>query len=145
MIYIVISDRRVWYNTIVNTKMVLIWFFLLLALAGTFALTKRLGREGDNTASVFFGGGTIHKILLFEDRAEPISVTARPGDEIVFMVLDESRHTIAEERSSKRDARLESGEFGTGESYTLSFFGPGTYSFYDRMNLDIRVMITIKE
>ncbi len=128
-----------------NSKIAIVWLLLIFAVAGTFALTKKLEQSGENLASVFYGGGSIHKIFLFEDRAEPVSVSARPGDEIVFMVIDDSRHTIAEERSSKRDARLESGEFGAGESYSLSFSSPGTYSFYDRMNLDIHVMITIKE
>ncbi|HEY4500211.1 MAG TPA: hypothetical protein VJH25_00270 [Candidatus Paceibacterota bacterium] len=128
-----------------NTKTAVVWVFLVLALVGTFVLTKKLGQEGENMASVFLGRGVIHKILLFEDRAEPVSVTARPGDEVVFMVLDDSRHTIAEERSSKRDARLESGEFGAGESYILSFSNPGMYSFYDRMNTDIHVTIIIEK
>ncbi|MDO8579310.1 MAG: hypothetical protein Q7R72_00355 [bacterium] len=128
-----------------SVKTTIVWIFFILALVGTFVLTKKLGQEGENMASVFLGRGAIHKILLFEDKAEPISVTARPGDEVVFMVLDDSRHTIAEERSSKRDARLESGEFGAGDSYTLSFSNPGMYSFYDRMNSDIHVTIIIEK
>ncbi len=122
-----------------------VWILFILAIIGTFALTNKLKQSGENLASVFSGGGSIHKIFLFEDRAEPLSVTVRPGDEVLFMVIDDSRHTIAEERSSKRGVRLESGEFGAGESYSLSFSGPGTYSFYDRMNLDIRVTITVSE
>jgi plastocyanin len=124
-------------------KIAAVWIILLLALAGTFALSKKLGGEGGNIASVFSSGGRIHQISLYEERAEPVLIDARPGDEILFKVMDESLHNIAEERSSKRDARLESGEFGAGESYSLSFSGPGTFSFYDRMNLDIHVMITV--
>lgn len=128
-----------------EVKIAMVWMIILLALAGTFALTKKLGQEGENMASVFLGRGAVHKFFLSEGKTEPVSITARPGDEIVFMVLDDSLHNMAEERSSKRDARLESGEFGAGESYVLSFSEPGMYSFYDRMNTDIHVVIVIEE
>lgn len=128
-----------------NMKVVFLWIFFLLALAGTFAITKKLGQEGENIASVFLGRGAMHKFFLSEGKAEPASITASPGDEIVFMVLDDSLHNMAEERSSKRDARLESGEFGVGESYVLSFSSPGMYSFYDRMNTDIHVVVVIEK
>lgn len=127
-----------------NLQMISVWVFLLLAVAGTFMLTKKLGESGENAASVFFGGASMRKIYLYQERAEPTSITAETGDEIVFMVLDESKHNIAQERSSKRGVRLESGEFGAGESYSLSFAEPGLYSFYDRMNLDIRISITVR-
>jgi plastocyanin len=82
---------------------------------------------------------------LSAGRAEPIEIEAEIGNEIVFIVLDESRHNIAEERTNKHDARLESGEFGSGESYSLSFSSSGMYSFYDRMNTDIHVVINVKK
>jgi plastocyanin len=60
------------------------------------------------------------------------------------MVKDKSRHNIAEQRQERRDARLESGEIGKDESYSLVFQTTGTYYFYDRMNQDIQATIVIK-
>jgi len=127
-----------------KVKTALVWIFLLLATTGTFVLTKQLGREWGDTASVFLSGGKTHEIQIYSDRAVPVSITANPGDEIIFKIMDNGFHNIAEERSPKRGVRLESGELSEGDSYILSFSKSGMYSFYDRMNVDINLIINIK-
>jgi len=112
---------------------------------GTILLSHRLETSSDNAAAVFFGMGSTREISLYEDRAEPVSVTAGVGDEITFVIRDQSIHNIAEERQSKGDARLQSGEIGPGDSYSVSFAKPGTFYLYDRMNLDIRVTINVEK
>jgi len=128
-----------------SLKKILVWILLLLALVGTFVLTRQLEKGSSNTASIFLGGIHTHEVEIYSDKAVPVSVVAKIGDEIVFKIMDEAFHNIAEQRSSKRGVRLESGELKTGESYILSFSSPGEYYFYDRMNLDINVTITVQD
>lgn len=126
-------------------KKAFLWLFLLLAIAGTFVLTKKIGREGLNAAGAYLSGGSMHKVFLSQSLAKPETITARRGDEIVFIILDDSIHNIAEERTEeRRGARLSSGDLHAGESYSLSFGTAGTYSFYDRMNPEIHVTIVVK-
>ncbi|MBX4209156.1 hypothetical protein KW799_00440 [Candidatus Parcubacteria bacterium] len=123
----------------------LLYISLLAAASiGTYLLSHRIESGISSAASVFLSRGSSHQISVFADKAEPAAVTARIGDEIVFMVKDDSRHNIAEERTQRREARLESGEIGKDESYSLVFQSSGAFSFYDRLNQDIHVAITIR-
>ena len=123
--------------------MLLVWILIGLAALGAFLLSRNIESKA-NLAAVFMGASPLHEVYLYGNKAVPASIEVRPGEEVVFVVMDESRHNMAEERKKKSDARLESGEFGTGESYSLSFQGKGTFSFYDRLNQDIRVDIVIR-
>lgn len=126
-------------------KKAFLWVFLILAVAGTFVLTKKISREGLNTAGAYLSGNPMHKIFLSQNKAEPETVTVRRGDQIAFIILDDSIHHVAEERTEeRRGARLSSGDLRAGESYTLSFGASGTYYFYDRMNPEIHVTIVVR-
>ena len=114
-----------------------------LASVGTYMLSHKIELRG-NAAAAFLSSGQNKEIALYEDRAEPASVTLNQGDEIAFVVKDQSFHDMAEERTERHDARLESGQIGKDESYSLVFNKAGSYSFYDRMHQDIRVDITIR-
>lgn len=120
----------------------LVWTLLATAGFGTYLLSRTLRSE--NAAGAYLAASSRHEISLYADRAEPASLEARAGEEVVFVVRDKSRHNIAEERTKKTDARLESSEFGEGESYSLVFQGKGVFSFYDRLNQDIRVDVSIR-
>ncbi|MBI5133952.1 MAG: hypothetical protein HZA81_01000 [Candidatus Taylorbacteria bacterium] len=121
-----------------------VWALMLLAAFGTYVLTRDLEDRGGNAASVFLSADGVHEVYLFRDRAEPVALVVQRGEEVVFVVQDEGFHNMAQERESRGDARLESGEFGMGESYSLVFSNRGEYSFYDRLNQDIRVTITVR-
>ncbi|MDE1875164.1 MAG: hypothetical protein KGI79_02430 [Patescibacteria group bacterium] len=126
-----------------RTKVALLWILFVLAVAGTYLLSKKV--EGiDGSASAYLSTGRSTEIDLYEGKASPTSVSVSPGDEIVFFVKDDSHHDIAEERTDPRQVRLESGEIGKDESYSLVFEKSGSHSFYDRMNQDIQVQVTIR-
>jgi plastocyanin len=122
----------------------LVWLLLVSAIGGTYLLSRDLEERAGNAAAVYLGTGRIHEINLYHDRAEPVSISIRAGDELLFVARDDARHNIAEERSRRNDARLESGEFGPGESYSLVFQTKGTMDFYDRQNQDIHVTVVIE-
>ncbi len=125
-------------------KVFLLWVLLVAASVGTYFLSNKI-ESGANAAAVFLtGSGARHEFILTAGKIEPESLVARPGDEITFTIKDRSYHNIAEERSQRREARLESGELGKGESYSLVFQNTGTYYFYDRMNQDIRASIVVR-
>lgn len=124
--------------------LLLVWALLVSAAIGTYMLTRGLEGRGDQTASVYSSLSGSKEISLYRDRAEPSAMSASLGEEIAFVVKDESLHNMAQERESRGDARLESGEFGKDESYSLVFSRKGSYSFYDRLNQDIRVTITVR-
>ncbi len=121
------------------------WVLLGLALVGTYTLSHELEDSYGNSAAVFFGMGSAHEIALYEDRIEPNVIDARIGDEINFVIRDQSIHNIAEERQGRGSPRLQSGEIGPGDTYSISFAKEGTVYFYDRMNLDLRVTINVRK
>ncbi len=122
----------------------LVWILFILAIVGTYVLSKNIEMTGGNSASVFMITGRVHEVSLYKERVEPTEVRVRTGDEILFLIKDESRHNIAEDRSRRNDARLESGEFSGAESYSLIFQTKGSMSFYDRMNQDIRITVVVE-
>lgn len=122
----------------------LLWVLFIAAGLGTYFLSRNLEGGAHNAASVFLGNGKVFEISLYADRAEPTSVVVRIGDEVIFNVRDDSRHHMAEERTRRDAPRLESGEFGAKESYSLVFQTKGEMSFYDRQNPDIHVSVVIK-
>jgi plastocyanin len=88
--------------------------------------------------------GTEYKVNLFRDRAEPSELSVRRGETVTFYSADDTRHDLAEERSNRKDARLVSGEFGSDESYSVTFHDQGSFSFYDRLNPDTNISVTIR-
>ncbi len=146
-----------------SAKIILLWSLFILASAGTYILSNRIESGAtraaaaldsqSQTASAFSAGDTLadglgrgasYEVDLSTGKADPSTVDARPGDEVLFIVKDDSRHDIAEERSQRKEARLESGEIGKDESYSLVFRTPGRFSFYDRLNQSITVTVTIR-
>lgn len=124
-------------------KVLILWLLIIAASVGTYALSHKL-ELGANAAAVFFATGERHELALYADRVEPSQILVRKGEEVVFVVKGDRAHDISEERSQRREARLDSGEIGKGESYSLIFAGAGTFYFYDRMNQDIRATITVR-
>ncbi len=126
-------------------KVASLWALLACAGIGTYYLSNRIESRAElGTAGAFLAGAKSSVVYLTADKAEPDAVEVGVGDEVLFKVKDRSLHDIAEDRSSHRDARLESGEIGKDESYSLVFGVPGSYSFYDRMHQDIRVSVTVR-
>lgn len=121
-----------------------LWSLFAAASIGTYLLARNLENGSGNQASAFFGDSRTHEIELYADRAVPLKVIADIGDEILFIVKDDSYHNMAEERTRRGDARLESGELREGESYSLVFQNKSSITFYDRLNSDIRVDIEIR-
>jgi plastocyanin len=120
------------------------WIVFIIIMFVTWYFSKSIEMRGNNSASVFTSSGVVHEISLYKDRAETTMLNIRVGEEVLFVVKDASNHNIAEERKRKTDARLESGEFSEGESYSLVFQNKGSMSFYDRLNQDIRVTVVIE-
>lgn len=127
-----------------NFNLGLLWFLFAAATLGTYLLSKNLGDGSRNQAAAFFGNSSTVEISLFSDRAEPSSVIVGVGDEVLFLVKDESFHNMVEERTKRGDARLESGEIRSGESYSLIFQEKTSISFYDRLNPDIKVSVKVE-
>jgi plastocyanin len=125
-------------------NLAILWFLFAAASVGTYILARNLESGPGNHASAFFGNSRTHEIELYRDRVVPTKITAGVGDEVIFIVKDDSYHNMAEERRVRGDARLESGEFGKDESYSLVFQSESSITFYDRLNSDIRVDIEIR-
>lgn len=123
-----------------------VWILIACAGMGTYFLSDSIESRDFDLASVMSSlqQAKSLEIALYDDYAEPTVLEARAGDDISFVVKGKATHNLAEERSDLRDARLQSGEFGPGDSYTLVFSGEGEFSFYDRQNPDIQVTIRIK-
>ena len=126
-------------------RKLLFWVFIVILAFAAYNLSKRIETRGENGASIFSFHNT-YVVHLYEDIIKPNIVTAKVGDEIEFVVKDESRHNMFQMRGSNwsGDARIESGEFGIGESYLLQFNEPGEYHFYDRLNRELFVTINVK-
>ena len=119
---------------------------LFLAVAATFTLSRWIEKKYDAAASPFLAGYQsmrVHEIELYSDKAVPSDLSIRVGDEVLFIVMDNGYHNIAEDRTDRRHPRLESGEFDSNTYYSLKFNSPGTIYLYDRLNLDIRVTIHV--
>lgn len=128
-------------------RKILFWVLLSILMAVTWYFSQSIETRGTDSASVFLSGSsTVDTVELYVGRANPTAVSIQAGDSVEFVVRDESRHYIAERRSSTRhgDARISSGEFGPGESYSIQFNTPGSFSFYDRMNQDISIDIEVR-
>ncbi len=121
-----------------------LWILFAAACLGTYLLSHRIQLAGNNMAAVFLARGSSYEVNLYAAKADPIAVTINPGDQVNFVVKDDSHHDISQERTDSLDARLESGEIGKDESYSVVFKDPGTFSFYDRLNQDIRIAVTIR-
>ncbi len=126
-----------------NFNLALLWVLFIAASAGTFILSRNLESGRGNQASAFFGNTRTHEVSLYQGRVEPTELSVRVGDEVLFIVKDDSLHNMVEERTRRGDARLQSGEFGRGESYSLIFQTKSEITFYDRLDSDIRIDITI--
>lgn len=122
----------------------ILWSLFAAASVGTYLLASNLENGPSGQASAFFGNSRTHEIGLYSGKAVPAKITAEIGDEIIFIVKDESYHNMAEERTRRGDARLESGELREGESYSLVFQKKSSITFYDRLDADIRVDIEIR-
>lgn len=128
-------------------RKVFFWTLLVILMLVTWYFSQSLETRGTGTASVFLSGSsTTDTVELYAGQAIPTTISVKLGDSVEFVVRDESRHYIAERRSSSRhgDARISSGEFGPGESYSVQFNTPGSFSFYDRMNQDISIDIEVR-
>jgi plastocyanin len=125
-------------------KLWLIWSAFALSVVGTFLLSQNIEIRGMNYAAVFLSGSSSQEISLYANKVEPATIEAFPGEEVVFVVKDDSKHDMAEERNRRKEARLESGELGQGDKYSLVFEGAGSFSFYDRLNQDIHVTVTVR-
>ena len=125
-----------------------IFWFMLIALVGLTAYFSRSleSRSGNNGASVFFSGQKTEIVGLYSNKSDVGTVSISIGDSVEFVVRDDSRHYISERRSvsNRGDARIASGEFGPGESYSIQFNSSGDFSFYDRMNQDISIDIEVR-
>jgi plastocyanin len=126
-----------------NFNLALLWVLFIAASAGTFILSRNLENGSGNQAAAFFGGSRTYEVSLYQGRIEPTELSVRVGDEVLFIVKDDSLHNMAEERTRRSDARLQSGEFGKDESYSLIFQTKSHITFYDRLDSDIRIDITI--
>lgn len=128
-------------------RKIVFWTLIICLMAVTWYFSRSLETRGMNTASVFLSDSEAsHTISLDSKKVEPVSISIRAGDSVEFVVHDESLHFIAERKTVSRrgDARISSGEFGPGESYSIQFNTPGSFSFYDRMNQDISIDIEVR-
>ncbi|HVT74963.1 MAG TPA: hypothetical protein VHD69_00905 [Candidatus Paceibacterota bacterium] len=110
----------------------------------TYAVSQSMGSGTFDAAAAFLSGEHDIDVVLYADRAEPASVEVETGQRVVFIVGDDSRHDMAEERTQRREARLASGEIEKGDSFSVAFRESGSLSFYDRMNQDIHVSVTVR-
>jgi hypothetical protein len=128
-------------------RKVLFWILLIVLMFVTWYFSQSIETRGTDSASIFLSGSSRLEIVeLYVEHAVPATVSVRAGDSVEFVVKDGGRHYISERRSSTRhgDARISSGEFGPGESYSIQFNTVGTFSFYDRMNQDISIDIEVR-
>jgi len=141
------STSQIQDSFVYRHRKILFWTLLIGLMAITWYFSRSLETRGTGTASVFFSGSEVsHTIPLDSKKVEPISLSIRAGDSVEFVVHDEGLHFIAERKTVSRrgDARISSGEFGPGESYSIQFNTPGSFSFYDRMNQDISIDIEVR-
>ena len=130
-----------------RNRKIIFWVFLIILVGVTWYFSQSIETRSTNTASIFLSGSQKTDIVyLYKDRVEPMSLSVRIGGTVEFVVRDENIHYISERKTVSRrgDARISSGEFGPGESYSVQFNTPGSFSFYDRMNQDISIDIEVR-
>lgn len=123
------------------------WGFLIILMMATWYFSRMLETRSSSTASVFLSGPSSLEIVeLYAGQVIPTMVSVKVGDSIEFVVKDDNVHYIAERKTVSRrgDARISSGEFGPGESYSIQFNTPGFFSFYDRMNPDVSIDVEVR-
>lgn len=125
-------------------RIALLWILFSLISLVTYAVSQSMGSGTFDAAAAFLSGEHDIDVVLYADRAEPASVEVETGQRVVFIVGDDSRHDMAEERTQRREARLASGEIEKGDSFSVAFRESGSLSFYDRMNQDIHVSVTVR-
>lgn len=138
------AHERIPFSRSHKIKLATLWTLFALASLGTYVLAHNIESQSWDAAAVFLSGAASHEIGLSAEGADPTSIIARKGDEIAFVVRDASTHDIAEERSQRKEARLDSGEIGKGDSYSLVFKNSGVFYFYDRLHQDLHITITVK-
>lgn len=126
-----------------DLRLVVALALLLAAGAATLFFSNWIESGRGSAAAAFLSDSVTHQVTLYADRAVPSELHVEVGDEVLFVVA-EGYHNMAEERTDRRDARLQSGELDPSTSYSLVFNAPGEISLYDRLNLDIRVTIRVQ-
>lgn len=98
---------------------------------------------------------TVHQISLYEDRADPNELIIKLGDKVQFNSTDGQNHNISRgkgndyghvhEHAPGASSTTESGSFGVGEGYLVSFTQIGTYYFHDHFDPDAFITILVYE
>jgi len=95
-------------------------------------------------------GSVINHVFLLEGGALPDALAVKFGELVQFDARDGRQHVIAQgggdefnQSHSHQVYRVESGSFGPGEAYRVSFSRTGTFHFHDHQNPKIFVTVIV--
>lgn len=101
---------------------------------------------------------TSHIVNLLSDRADPSAIAVTKGSYVQFNAKDNQKHNLAQgsgddevhqqANQSVHDHAAggkESGDFGPGEGYRVTFNQTGTFSFHDHNNPKISISVVVYE
>ena len=98
--------------------------------------------------TVYPAPSAIHEISLLNNRAEPNELIIHLNDRVQFNSKDNKKHDIALGKGNDYGMKHEhiggdSGNFGPGEGYLVTFKKVGTYYFHDDFNPNIFITILV--
>ncbi len=92
--------------------------------------------------------GVVHEVSLYDNRAEPNELVVKLIDKVQFNSKNNKMHDVALGKGNDygmhhEHAGGDSGIFGAGEGYIVSFKKVGTYYFHDDLNPNIFVTVLV--
>ena len=99
----------------------------------------------DTTAEDTGGDATAAEPLLVtieRSRFGPKTLTAAPGQEIVFENLDSFAHTVTSTGDSPTE--FDSGRMEENDTFTISFDEPGTYTYFCELHPTMRAEVVVR-
>lgn len=129
----------------------IVFVFGVIGFAGAFSLaSNRDSAKGEQSqlSDSFGDADPSVKADFFVDikdgRAYPDTLTVPQGKTVQFNTRDSKKHNITLGEGAKdhqQTSSLSSGDFGKDEAWRATFEEVGTFSFYDRYNPSINVLI----
>lgn len=100
--------------------------------------------------ATFENGSVVNHVFLLQAGALPDAMAVKLGEFVQFDEKDGKFHSIAQgggdefnQTHSHEEFGLESGKFGPGEAYRISFSRTGTFHFHDHYNSKIFVTVIV--
>ena len=125
-------------------KRALVMFIFLLAAIGGSAAVLIVHKN----KKVIVSDGIQH-IILYPNKVDPSAIAVTVGNKVEFDNSDQELHNLAQgvdntaEHGHAMGGNVQSGVFGQGEGYQLTFTKTGTYNFHDTLHTQLIATVVV--